>query len=345
MPHEPLSYAASGVNIDEAGRALQSVLPAIRATQGARVVAGVGSFGALFDGTFSDLRRPLLVSSIDGVGTKTKVAGMAGQWDGIGHDIVNHCANDILCQGARPLFFLDYFGCSHLSAEVFQAVVGGAAAACGAIGCALIGGETAEMPGVYHDDEVDVVGSMIGVVDEELALPRPNLEPGDTLIGLASDGLHTNGYSMARRAFFEIAGLSVNDHVPGEDRTIAEALLTPHRCYANALLPLINEGSILGLAHITGGGLIDNLPRVLPSHLQAVVHRDRWEPPRLFRAIQEIGQVSEAEMYRAFNMGFGMVVVTRADVALGVAQRLNDAGEQAFVIGELTHGSRSAEII
>ena len=225
MSEEVLTYAAAGVNIDEAERALRSVLPGIRATYNDQVVDGVGGFGGVFRASFPDCERPLLVSSIDGVGTKTKVAAMAGRFDGLGADIVNHCVNDILCQGARPLFFLDYFGTSRLSGPVFQAVLTSAANACREVGAVLLGGETAEMPGVYLDEELDIVSSIVGVVDQDRKLPRGTAQAGDLIIGIAANGLHTNGYSLSRRALFEVGGLSVRDEMPGLATTLADELL------------------------------------------------------------------------------------------------------------------------
>lgn len=345
MPDEPLTYRAAGVDIDEAERTLRSVLPQIQATYTDGVVSGVGGFGGLFRASFPDMERPLLVSSIDGVGTKTKVAHMTGDYGGLGKDIVNHCINDILCQGARPLFFMDYFATSGLSGSGFEAVLRGCAEACAEAGCALLGGETAEMPGVYHDGEIDLVGAIVGVVDQDKKLPRGRLEPGDAVIGIASNGLHTNGFSLARRALFEIGGLSVRDAVPGLDATIGEELLRPHRSYLSSVYPLLQDGGVLAVAHITGGGLYDNIPRVIPSDVQVVIDRRSWTPLPIFKLIQETGGISDTEMYRAFNMGIGMVLMTNRDAAPGVVQRLNQSGEAAAVIGYLQTGSRDVQIL
>lgn len=346
MPDDALTYASAGVNINEAERALRSVLPNIRATYNDSVVGGVGGFGGLFKAQFPELERPVLVSSIDGIGTKTKVAAMAGKFDGLGADIVNHCVNDILCQGARPLFFMDYFGTSRLSGPIFEAVVNSAAAACASVGAVLLGGETAEMPGVYHDEEVDVVGAIVGVVDHERKLPRPSISAGDVVIGIASDGLHTNGFSLARRALFERGGYSVRDEVPGVGRSMGEELLRPHRCYFNSVFPLLQEGAdISGIAHITGGGLYDNIPRVLPSDVQVVIERRAWTPLPIFRLIQEAGEIADAEMFRAFNMGVGMILVTSRDSAPAILQRLHDSGESAALIGEVQRGSHDVQIV
>lgn len=346
MPDETLTYAASGVNIDEAALSLRTVLPQIKATYNEQVVAGVGGFGGLFRASFPGIGRPLLVTSIDGVGTKTKVAAMAGQFGGIGFDIVNHCVNDILCQGGRPLFFLDYFGTSRLSPAVFEQVISGAAQACEAVGAVLIGGETAEMPGVYHDDEVDVVGAIVGVVEEDKKLPRGLVQAGDLVIGVASDGLHTNGFTLARRALFEMGGFSVRDPMPGLTTSICDELLRPHRCYFGAVHPLLDSiQDIHAVAHITGGGLYDNIPRVLPSDLQCIIERRSWLTPAIFDLIQSAGNVPDTEMFRTFNMGVGMVLVVAKDSAPEVVRALTDAGESAVVIGALQRGTRDVQIV
>jgi phosphoribosylformylglycinamidine cyclo-ligase len=346
MPEPSLTYRQAGVDIDEAQRALRGVAERIRATHGENVIGGIGGFGALFRGSFPGIENPILVSSIDGVGTKTKVAAMAGSFAGLGADIVNHCVNDILCQGARPLFFLDYFGTSRLSGWIFNEVLNGMAEACQEVGMALIGGETAEMPGIYHDEEIDVVGAIVGVVDQDRRLPRQKSKSGDALIGIASNGLHTNGFSLARRALFEIGGLSIRDTVPGLTTTIGEELLRPHKCYFSSVYPILEEGqSIYAVAHITGGGIHDNLIRVLPSDMQAVIERRSWTSLPIFQLIQEVGRVDDAEMLRAFNMGIGMILVVDRDAVPGVLQQLNQTGEAAAVIGHVQPGSPDVQII
>jgi phosphoribosylformylglycinamidine cyclo-ligase len=345
MPEDRATYAGAGVDIDQATIALRSVKDAIHASHGPEVLAGVGGFGGMFEAAFSGMSRPVLVSSVDGVGTKTKVAQMVGDFSGIGHDIVNHCVNDILCQGAKPLFFLDYFGCSRLDPLVFREVVAGAAVACASIGCALIGGETAEMPGVYLDGECDVVGAIVGVVDYDQRLPRGNAKSGDRIVGIASDGLHTNGYSLARRVLFEIGGLSVRDDLPEEGVSYGAALLRPHRCYYPSLRGLLERPELSGLAHITGGGLYDNLPRILPSGLKGVIEKATWTPPQIFRDIQRLGNVPEGEMYRTFNMGIGMVAIVEKDSADSFVRQLVSSGERASVIGELQPGSQDVVIV
>ncbi|MEQ1822957.1 MAG: phosphoribosylformylglycinamidine cyclo-ligase [Fimbriimonadaceae bacterium] len=343
---EPLAYREAGVDIDAAQNALAAVLPSIKATYNENVVAGVGGFGGLFRASFPGMESPILVSSIDGIGTKTKVAAMIGDYSGLGHDIVNHCINDILCQGARPLFFMDYYGTSRLSGPVFQQVVGSIAEACSNAGIALLGGETAEMPGVYHDDEVDIVGAIIGVVDADKRLPRPKPNPGDAVIGIASNGLHTNGFSLARRVLFERGGFSVRDEVPGLGSSIGTELLRPHRCYLNSVLPLLEDfPGIYGIAHITGGGLVENLPRALGSDVQAIVDRNSWTPLPIFKMIQATGLVEDSEMFRAFNMGIGMVLIVDREVAPGVVQRLNQSGEAAAIIGQIQTGPNDVQIV
>lgn len=346
MPDEPLNYATAGVDIEAAQRSLRSVMPAIASSQGPEVLAGVGGFGGLFDATSFGIPDPVLVSSIDGVGTKTKVAAMVGNHSFLGHDIVNHCVNDILCQGARPLFFLDYFGCSHLEEQVFADVVVGAAEACREVGCALIGGETAEMPGVYHDGEVDLVGTIVGVASRSNLFPKVSVEPGDKVIGIAGSGLHTNGYSLARRALFELGGLSVRDEVPGVGSSIGDELLRPHRCYYHAVYPLLMEDiGVQAVAHITGGGMYDNIPRVLPNDCRITIDRRSWTPLPIFEMIQQCGNIAWPEMYRAFNMGIGMVLVVKNEVVSAVVQRLAQAGEMASLIGEVERGPRDVQIV
>lgn len=344
MP-DSLTYRQAGVDIDEASRALRAVAGDLKATYTDRVVGGVGGFGSLFKGSFPELENPLLVSSIDGVGTKTKVAAMVGSFDNLGRDLVNHCVNDILCQGAKPLFFLDYFGCSRLSGLVFEEVVRGMASACTDAGCALVGGETAEMPGVYNEDEVDLVGTIVGIVDASRKLPRGKMEPGAAIIGLASDGLHTNGYTLARRALFEIGGLSVRDQVPSLGVSLAEELLRPHRSYLHSVHPLIQDTeSVFAIAHVTGGGLYDNLPRVMPSDTRAVIERRSWTVPPIFRFIQEMGGIPEQEMFRTFNMGIGMVLFVARESGPAIVQRLHQAGESAAIIGEIQSGPHDVQI-
>jgi len=346
MPDGSITYRDAGVDIDEAQRALRAVGPRIQASHTDAVIGGIGGFGALFKGAFPDIEKPVLVSSIDGVGTKTKVAAMVGDFSGLGFDIVNHCVNDILCQGAKPLFFLDYFGCSKLDGLIFEEIVRSMADACKEVGCSLIGGETAEMPGVYTDGEVDIVGTIVGVVDQDRKLPRGKMKPGDALIGIASDGLHTNGYSLARRVLFELKGHSVRDVLPGLNRSIGEELVRPHRCYFNSVYPILQDlEQVYAVAHITGGGLYDNLPRVIPSDVRLVIEKRSWTPLPIFKMIQALGDVPDVDMYRTFNMGIGMVLIVDRIDAAAVVQRLNQSGESAAVIGEVQSGSQDVQIV
>jgi phosphoribosylformylglycinamidine cyclo-ligase/phosphoribosylamine--glycine ligase/phosphoribosylformylglycinamidine cyclo-ligase len=328
----PLSdaYSKAGVSIDAGNRAVELMREAVQSTYGPQVLAGIGAFGGLFDaGALKAMRAPVLVASTDGVGTKVKLAAQLGRFDSIGHDLVNHCLNDILVQGARPLFFLDYVAASKLNPEMVAQVVGGLAAACREAGCALLGGETAEMPGVYQAGEFDVAGTIVGVVEREQLLPRPTVQPGDVLLGLRSSGPHTNGYSLIRKVF---AGEPLSDE-------LAEALLAPHRSYLASLQPLLSRqpSPIKALAHITGGGFIENLPRVLPEGVGAVVQSGAWPVPPIFREIQRRGSLDEAEMHRVFNMGVGLVVVCAAEQ---VAVLQGKIAEETFVIGRLVSGER-----
>ncbi|MEZ4767658.1 MAG: phosphoribosylformylglycinamidine cyclo-ligase [Caldilineales bacterium] len=316
----PSQYRDAGVNIESGARAVELMRDAVRATYGPEVLLGIGAFGGLFDASvLRDMQAPVLVASTDGVGTKTKIASALGRYDTIGHDIVNHCVNDILVQGARPLFFLDYIACSKLDPQMVAAVVGGAAAACQATGCALLGGETAEMPGIYAPGEFDLVGTVVGVVDRAALIDGSRIQAGDVVIGLASSGLHTNGYSLARRVF---EGRDLTMDVPELGTSLGEALLAPHRCYLPAIEQLQQATvDIRGLAHITGGGLIDNPPRILADGLGMRLEQGSWPAPPLFDVIQRTGQIDSHEMAHVFNLGLGMLVVVapeQADEALSV---------------------------
>lgn len=346
MSEQGLSYQTSGVDVGEAQRALRGFTDTVRSTFTPEVLSDVGAFGGLYAADFGAIGNPVLVASIDGVGTKTAVAQMLGQYRGLGLDIVNHCANDILAQGARPIFFLDYFASSKLIAEVVSQVVDGAAEACRDLGCPLLGGETAEMPGIYRDGQLDVVGAIVGIVERDKILPTSNIEGGDLLVGIASNGLHTNGFSLARAALFESGKKNPNDLIPDLGRTIGEELLRPHRCYVRAILPILEEGDLIkGLAHITGGGFAENVPRILGPEARAVIERRTWIPPVIFSIIQEAGQISDEEMYRVFNMGIGMIAVCASEHAAAVVQRLHDSGETAYVVGEVTKGARGVNVL
>jgi len=332
-----LSYAQSGVNIDAGNRAVALMSAAVRSTYTPAVLAGIGSFGGLFDASaLQGMRHPVLVASTDGVGTKVKLAAQAQRYHTIGQDIVNHCINDILVQGALPLFFLDYFATARLQPEVTAEIVTGIATACKAAGCVLLGGETAEMPGVYTAGEFDVAGTIVGVVERERILPRPDLHPGDLLVGLPSSGPHTNGYSLIRQVFQDTPLVT---HFAELGSTLADALLAPHRSYLGWLQPILDlePSPVKALAHLTGGGFIENIPRILPADISAVVHWGSWPMPPLFSLIQSRGDIAWDEMARVFNLGIGMLVV----VAPADLDRLQAALPQpGWVIGELAAGEK-----
>lgn len=313
---------------------------AVHATFGPEVLSGVGSFGGLFDiSKLKQMADPVLVASTDGVGTKTMVAAAMNRWDTIGQDIVNHCLNDILVQGAEPLFFLDYVASSKLDPEQIAAVVGGAAQACRTAGCALLGGETAEMPGVYQPGELDLVGTIVGVVDRGKIVDGHRLQPGDVIFGLPSSGLHTNGYTLARTA---LSGLDWHMQQPKLGQSIGNALLAVHRPYLAEIRQLWRAGvDIRGLAHITGGGLIDNPPRIFPASLGAILNRGRWPEPPLFSLIQKQAHVSIAEMFHVFNMGLGMLIFVPASQANRVQHTLGDG---VYQVGRMVSGDQAVEI-
>jgi phosphoribosylformylglycinamidine cyclo-ligase len=303
------AYRAAGVDIDAGNRAVALMKGALRSTYSAGVLADVGSFGGLF--ALGDLpENPVLVASIDGVGTKVKLAAEHGRWRGLGHDIVNHCVNDILVQGATPLFFLDYVASSSLEPETMAEVVTGMAEACRAVGCAILGGETAEMPGVYTPGAIDIAGAVVGIVGREALLPRKDeMQAGDILVGLPSSGPHTNGYSLIRRA---VADKDLGAPL-GDGRTLVDALLEPHHCYLREITRVLEAGlDLRGIAHITGGGLQENVPRILPEHLAARLDASAWPVPELFQRLVEWSQIGQREAYRVFNMGIGMVIILPA---------------------------------
>ena len=301
-------YRESGVDIDAANEAMRRIKDEVRGTWSTAVLGDVGNFGGLFE-LPGGMERPVLVSSVDGVGTKLRVAFMSGRHDTVGEDLVNHCVNDILVQGASPLFFLDYYGCGSLDPAVLQEVVSGLSRGCRLNGCALIGGETAEMPGFYEPGEYDLAGCIVGIVDRGKILDGAAISPGDEVWAFPSSGLHTNGYSLARRIVFEEAGLGVDDELPGTGRSVADVLLAVHRSYLPEYRALSERTAIHGLAHITGGGLLENIPRVLPAGSRVEIDTGAWEPPVLFRWLGERGGVERNEMYRVFNMGVGMVMI------------------------------------
>jgi phosphoribosylformylglycinamidine cyclo-ligase len=334
-----MDYKSAGVDIDAGSNTVRRIRALARSTFTSGVLSEIGSFGGLFQLETGRFREPILVSSADGVGTKLKVAFLTGRHDTVGVDLVNHCVNDILMQGAEPLFFLDYLATGRLLPDVAETVVGGIASACRDNGCALLGGETAEMPGFYGEGEYDLAGFIVGVVDRKKLINGRAIAVGDVLVGVPSSGLHTNGFSLARRIVFDRLGLRVDTHVPELGRTLGEALMEPHRSYLPLIRPLLDSGRIKGLAHITGGGITDNLPRVLPHGTAAVVDLAAWEIPPVFRWLQRNGQVATDDMLRTFNMGLGLIIVTARDKAEPLMEELAArGGRDARVIGEVVAG-------
>ncbi len=336
-----MDYKQSGVDIDAGNEVVRRIRSLARGTFTAGVLSEIGSFGGLFRLGTAAADDPVLVASADGVGTKLRVAFMAGVHTSIGVDLVNHCVNDILVQGAQPLFFLDYLATGRLNPDVAVQIVEGLAGACRANGCALLGGETAEMPGFYADGEYDVAGFIVGVAPRAQLIDGRSIAPGDVLVGLPSSGLHTNGYSLARRIAFESAALSVDTVIPELGRSIGEALLVPHRSYLSVIRPVIGEGTALikGMAHITGGGITDNLPRVLPAGTHARIDRSTWQVPPIFKWLQRTGSVPDADMLRTFNMGVGLILACAPDRERELIDALAATGEpDAARIGEIRAG-------
>jgi phosphoribosylformylglycinamidine cyclo-ligase len=339
-------YKAAGVDIDAGNETVRRIKSLARSTFTPGVLSEIGSFGGLFRLDRARYEEPVLVSSADGVGTKLKVAFMTGRHDTVGADLVNHCVNDILVQGAEPLFFLDYLATGKLSPSVAEQIVAGVARACRENGCALIGGETAEMPGFYAEGEYDIAGFIVGAVDKARVIDGRGVLPGDVLIGLPSAGLHTNGYSLARHVFFETAGWKADTIVPELGGTVGDALLAPHRSYLPFVRPLLERDLVKGLAHITGGGITENLPRTLPEGCAAEIDLQSWSVPPIFRLLEQKGIIPRDEMFRAFNMGVGLVVICAARDAQRVMNMVSMAGEpNAFRLGFVVAGERSVRYI
>jgi phosphoribosylformylglycinamidine cyclo-ligase len=332
----PLDYRSAGVDLDAADDAKQRIKRLVESTFTGGARGGFGGFGGMFRMP-ADAKRPVLVASADGVGTKVKAAIEAGRHDTIGQDLVNHCVNDILVQGATPMFFLDYLAFGQLDPLVVEAVVAGVAAACRQNGCALIGGETAEMPGVYTPPDYDIAGFIVGCVEEDRILGPERVREGDTLVGLASSGLHTNGYALARRVVADRLRLRANDAFPGEDATVADVLLRVHRSYLAPLRPILDR--VHAMAHITGGGLPGNVNRALPKHLDAVIESDKWTVPNVFRVLGDAGQIVRDELLRSFNMGVGMIVITDDSDAAAIIDSAAGAGVPAWRLGRTVRGA------
>ena len=343
MPKAELTYASAGVSFDANEAAMTSIKSTIESTYRPEVLSHVGSFGGLFQ--LGNYNQPVLVSSTDSVGTKLKLAFMTRRYDTTGFDLVSHCGNDIVVQGAEPLFFLDYIGTGKLSPEVTSEIVNGLAKGCLEIGCTLIGGETAELPGFYNDEEYDLVGTIVGVVERDQVITGNQIETGDLLIGLSSMGLHTNGFSLARKIVFEHCGYEIDQHIPELGTTIGDELLKNHKSYVKTVLDLQNQCKIKGIAHITGGGLPDNLIRILPKNCQAIIRKDSWRIPPIFPFLQVKGDVCQKEMFHVFNMGIGLVIVMSRDDADTAMAFLEDVGETPFLIGEIVSGKHGIEII
>lgn len=341
QPAKVSSYASAGVDIDSKMEGIRAVKKMVSSTATKGSVGGIGNFGGLFKSPGADY---LLVGSTDGVGTKLKVACMAKKHGTVGEDLVNHCVNDILVQGAEPLFFLDYVGASQFNGAVFQEIVSGLVRGCKQNHCALLGGETAELPGVYPQGEYDLVGTIVGYVKKSKVITGEKIKPGNVIIGLSSGGLQTNGFTLARRVIFDVCGLTVNDLLPGTRTKIGDALLVTHRSFLKPVKAVMAKMQINGMAHITGGGFTDNIPRVLPPKCHAVIDRSTWKVPPIFDFIEKVGKVDHEEMYRVFNMGIGFVIIVdkrKADTAMEI---LRAAKTQPAIIGEIVAKSRGVTL-
>ncbi len=328
-------YKDAGVDIAAGEEAVRRIKAAVQSTFSANVLTDLGQFGGFFRPDFTGYNRPVLVSSIDGVGTKLKVAILMEQHDTVGEDLVNHCVNDILAGGAVPLFFLDYLAAGKLDPGVTEEIISGMVRGCRNAGCALIGGEMAEMPGFYQSGDYDVAGCIVGVVDQEKIVNGQDIENGDVLIGLPSTGLHTNGYSLARKVLFEKAGMTVHTRVDELDSPVGEALLAVHRCYLPVVRPLLQQDAIRGMSHITGGGIIGNTSRVLPEHRSLHIDWDAWEVPSIFRLIQKYGDVPDEEMRRAFNLGIGYILIVTPDYVNAIIRQLQDQDVNPVIVGHV----------
>ena len=343
MPGEPLTYRAAGVDLDAKAETFERIKALARGAARPEALGSIGSFGGMF--ALGAYEEPILVSSIDGVGTKLKIAAAMDKHDTVGYDIVAHCGNDIAAQGAEPLFFLDYIGMGRLNPSAVESIVEGVARGCREIGCALIGGETAEMPDLYADNEYDLAGCIVGIVERKQVVTGEKIRPGNAVIGLPSAGLHTNGFSLARKALLEAAGLALTDLLPEMEMRVGDALLVSHRSYVKPCLALHRELGALGFAHITGGGLAENLMRILPEGCRAVLRRAAWDAPAIFGCVQRAGRVADAEMYRVFNMGVGMAVVVEAETLPEAMRVLEESGEHPRLIGEIAAGERGVELL
>lgn len=333
-------YKSAGVDIDAGNEAVRRIKKLVRSTYNQQVLGDLGSFGGLFSFPAAEYHQPVLVSSTDGVGTKLKVAFALNRYNTVGYDLVNHCVNDILVQGAKPLFFLDYIGAGSVNPAVIEEIVSGLARGCRENGCVLIGGETAEMPGIYTPGEFDLVGTIVGVAEQDKVITGATIKPGDLVLGLPSLGLHTNGYSLARKICFELLGLKPTDTVSGLSGSIGEVLLAPHRSYYQEVYPLISEGLLNGLAHITGGGFYDNIPRILPPGCGVRINKGSWPILPIFKFLQTEGAVPDDQAYRVFNMGIGMVLICSPENL----ERVQAGLGESYLIGSVIKGEQVVEI-
>jgi phosphoribosylformylglycinamidine cyclo-ligase len=337
-----LTYAEAGVDIEKADRLVDAIKKIAKKTRRSGVMGEIGGFGGLFSLNTTNMKNPVLVSSTDGVGTKLKIAFLMNRHDTMGIDLVAMCVNDIAVQGARPLFFLDYLATGKLKTGTVTEIIKGVGEGCIQADCALIGGETAEMPGFYRDNEYDLAGFAIGIVDNSKIVDGSEIRPGHQIIGIASSGLHSNGYSLVRKICFEVLGLKVDNHIPELGKTLGEELITPTRIYSETIQSLIRDLPIQGLAHITGGGIMDNIVRVIPQACGIAIKRGSWDIPPIFSFLQEAGNVDEKEMMRTFNNGVGLVAVVPEKKVQEVLNRLTGSGEKAWVIGEVTKTRKNA---
>ncbi|PLX87344.1 MAG: phosphoribosylformylglycinamidine cyclo-ligase [Desulfuromonas sp.] len=342
---KPITYKDAGVDIDAGNRFVQMIKPLVKATSRPEVMSDIGGFGGLFSLNNSKYKKPALVASTDGVGTKLKLAFLLDKHDTVGIDLVAMCVNDIVVQGAEPLFFLDYLATGQLSPEKSVEIVKGISAGCQQAGCALLGGETAEMPGMYADGDYDLAGFTVGVVDKDRVIDGSTVTKGDKVIGIASSGLHSNGYSLARKILLDTMQLPLDEVAPGLDKPLGEELLTPTRIYVKSVLNLIRDFSIKGIAHITGGGLLENLPRTLPKYCKARIDKNSWDKPAIFELLRDGGQIEETEMYRTFNYGIGMVLIVSAQEAEDIMGRLSGLKETAYLIGEIVPSDSEEPIV
>lgn len=338
------AYKNAGVDIDEGIKAVNFIKERMKKNTSQHLLAGIGGFGGIVDFSQLGVKQPALVSSIDGVGTKTKIASAYGKFQGVGQDIVSHCINDIAVQGATPLFFMDYIGVARLQAELVDNLVAGILDVCHEENCLLLGGETAEMPGVYAENEFDLVGCIVGYIEKERIITGAKIAPGDKIIALPSSGLHTNGYSLARKVLLHDAQLDLNDTPEGLAQPLGDELLIPHRCYGKTIRAVCDQYDIHGIAHITGGGVIDNIPRILPDNTHAVIDASTWTTPPIFKLIQTLGNIDKMEMFRVFNMGIGLVFVVSDQQADDIMSFLSGSGHNPLLIGEIEEGGHTVVI-